>query len=134
MNKNFIPTPLDEQLRLEASATKTATFAGTSFDNGAGFAPGGCGQPFAAVVKVSAGDFTTGDETYTFTVEESDDNASFTTCSVAVSPDTATPNLKVGAFSVPGFLSKRYHRLRCVIAGTTPSITYEAWLNPNLEP
>ena len=53
MNPLFIPTPQDEDLRLESSATKTADFAGTTKTR-TGFAPGGIGQPAAAVVQVSA--------------------------------------------------------------------------------
>lgn len=126
LNTSFIPTPQDEALRLESSITKTATFNGTSFDQGSGFAPGGIGMAVAAVVNVSAIDSTTGDETYSAQLEESSDNATFTAAGPSVSL-TAT-----GAKSVPGFISKRYNRVKLTLAGTTPSITYEAWLNPNV--
>jgi hypothetical protein len=64
MNKNFVPTPQDEEGRLESAITKTADYAGTTKDMGNGFAPGGVGMPAAAVVNVTALD-TTDDLIYT---------------------------------------------------------------------
>ena len=72
-------------MRLESSATKTATFNGTSFDQGSGFAPGGIGMPVAAVVNVSALDTADGNETYSAQLEESSDNSTFTAAGPAVS-------------------------------------------------
>lgn len=132
LNKNFIPTPQDEDLRIEASITKTATFNGTSKDMGSGFAPGGIGMPVGAVVNVTACDRTSSDETYTFQLMESADNATFTAAGPAVAVDVSGATVTLGAICVPGFLSQRYHRLTCTIAGTTPSITYEAWDNYNI--
>ena len=132
MNKNYIPIPQDENLRMESVITKTASFVGTALDLGNGFKGGGVGKAAAAVVNISAGDFTTGDESYAFTLEESADNSTWTAAGPAVSPDTATPNLVAKAISVPGFVSQRYVRVHAVFCGTTPSVTYEAWFNPNL--
>ena len=132
MDKNFIPTPQDESLRLEASATRTANFNGTALDQGAGFKPGGVGMPAAAVVNVTAADRANSDETYAFVLEESSDNSTFTGCGPSVSVDVSGTAATIGAVSVPGFVSQRYVRCRLTVGGTTPSITYEAWLNPNL--
>lgn len=132
MNKNFIPTPQDESMRLESSATKTANFDGTAFDQGAGFAPGGIGMPVAAVINVTAADRANSDETYTFQLEESADNVTFTACGPSVSVDVSGAAATTGAISVPGFVSQRYVRCKLTVAGTTPSVTYEAWLNPNV--
>lgn len=123
---SYIPQPLDESLRLESSANKTANFNGTAFDQTAGFQPGGVGMPMAAVLNVTAIDFGNADETYSFVLEESDDNVTFVATGPAVA-FTAT-----GYKSVPGFVSKRYVRCRLAVGGTTPSITYEAWLSPNV--
>lgn len=119
-----IPTPQDENLLLQDTVTKTATFNSAGLDLGAGFAPGGLGMPVAGVVDVSAIDRGTGDETYTFKLQESDDNASFADCGVATASLTAT-----GVVACKGFLTKRYARLVLTAGGTTPSITYKAWLN-----
>jgi hypothetical protein len=131
MNKNFTPGPLDEGLRLEAAATtKTASFIGTTKDMGVGFAPAGVGLPMAAVVDVAAGDRSSSDETYTFKLRESDDDSTYTDAGPTVTVTVAGAALTTGVISVPGFISKRYVKLDLVEAGTTPSLTYEAWLVP----
>ena len=94
MSDPIIPTPQDTQLVLQDTVTKTASFTSAGKDLGSGYAPGGLGQPVAAVVNVTALDTADGNETYTFALHESDDNVSY------------------------------------AAAGTTPSITYKAWLNP----
>lgn len=126
MDTTHIPGPFDAELLLEdaAGVTKTASYDGASLDLGAGYAPGGIGQPAAAVVQVSALDTADTDETYTAVVEESADNSTFTPAGPEIAI-TAT-----GALSVPGFISKRYVRLKLTLAGTTPSITYKAHLVP----
>jgi len=126
MDTTHIPGPYDADMLLEdaAGVTKTADYDGASLNLGAGYQPGGIGQPAAAVAQVSALDLTDTDETYTFTVEESDDNVTFTPAGPIVSV-TAT-----GALSVPAFISKRYVRLKLDVGGTTPSITYKAHLVP----
>jgi hypothetical protein len=124
MNTAFIPTPQDEDLRLESSITKTADFDGASKDMGLGYAPGGIGQQVAAVVSISALDTASTDETYKFVVEESSDNSTFTPAGPIITV-TAT-----GVVSIPAWLSKRYVRLKLDVGGTTPSVTYQAWLNP----
>ena len=120
-----IPGPQDTQLRLQASVTKTASFNSTALDLGSGFAPGGGGRPMQAIVPVTAFDFTTGDETYSFTLQESSDNSSFTTISPSVSATAVT------TYVVKGFVTQRYVRLVLTAGGTTPSITYgDAFLSP----
>ncbi len=217
MKSTFIPVPQDENLRLEASVTKTATFNGTTLNiDGGNFAPGGIGEPMAGVVNVSAirqtitiagtfhaGDVitttvnghavaytaisgdtdfagvatsiaaainadataanmlavpaaavgaqinltpkvaltvstavtgssntitaTVGSETYTFKMQDSDDGSNW----FDAGPSQAADH--VGAFSVGGIVSRTNARLLLTIAGTAPSITYEAWLNPYCE-
>lgn len=123
MNTTFIPSPLDEATRLETAAAKTATFAGTAFDLGAPAGTAvGIGQPMAAVVKITAVDRTTGDETYTFQLMDSPDASTWT----AIGP--AIESHALGKLSVPGFRSQRYVALSATLAGTTPIITYDAWL------
>jgi hypothetical protein len=124
-NTAFVPGPLDNNLRLESSITKTADFAGTAFDLGSGFAAGGAGQPFSAVVDVSAFDFTTEDETYAVTIQESADNSTWANISPAV--DVGATGVK----AIPVFVSSRYVRINLDVGGTSPSITYEGWLVPH---
>ncbi len=122
--------PQDAQLLLQASVTKTSSFNSVSVDLGAGFAPAGGGKPVQAVVTYSAADFTTGDETYSFKLQDSADNSSFTdrSAAVAASVSAAAPS---GSVVVGGFLQQRYVRLVATLGGTTPSITYAAYLQPN---
>jgi hypothetical protein len=119
----IVPTPQDAQLLLTDTTTKTTAFNTPAVDLGAGFNPGGLGRPAAAVVQVSAMDVADGNETYTFTLQESSDNVSFTNAGASVA---ATP----GAVAVRGWLTKRYARLALVVGGTTPSITFKSYLNP----
>lgn len=126
MDTTHIPGPFDAEMLLEdaAGVTQTADYDGATKDLGPGYAPGGIGQPTAAVVQVSALDTANGDETYSFVLEESDDGSTWSSAGPVIAV-TAT-----GALSVPGFLSKRYCRLKLAVAGTTPSITYQAHLVP----
>jgi hypothetical protein len=120
----IIPTPQDTRLLLQDTNTKTATFNTPGLDLGAGFAPGGLGLPAGAVVQVTAIDTVDGNESYSFVLQESSDNVTFTAASAATSATA------VGTYPVRGRVTKRYVRLALTIAGTTPSITFKAWLNP----
>jgi hypothetical protein len=119
-----IPTPQDQSLALQTTVTKTANFSSAALDLGAGFAPGGTGMPSVAVVLVSALDLSSGDETYTFVVEDSADNVTFAPVGAS---QLATA---VGAITVSARLTRRFVRLKLTVSGTSPSITYKAWLNP----
>jgi hypothetical protein len=119
-----LPTPQDAALLLQDSTTRTAAFSTAGFDLGSGFAPGGLGKPAAAVVNATALDTSSGNETYSFVLEESSDNSSFSAIGVA------TAVTAVGAVAVRGWITKRYVRLALTTGGTTPSITFKAWLNP----
>lgn len=72
-------------------------------------------------------DLTTGDETYAFTVEESDDNSSW---SAAISGLTATVTadnqVKLIAVKNLNTTRKRYLRVSLDVGGTTPSIPVSA--------
>ena len=120
----IIPTPQDTKLLIQDTTTRTATYNTPGLDLGAGFAPGGLGLPVGAVVLVTAIDTADGNENYTFTVQESNDNVTF----AAASPGTAVT--VVGSHAVRARITKRYVRLALTVAGTTPSITFRAWLNP----
>lgn len=131
MNTAYIPTPQDAKLLMENAVTKTATFVGTTLDLGKGYAPGGVGQPAGVVVQYSALDHTTGDETYTLQLTESSDDNTYTPAGPII---TLVATVAAGTICIPGFVSKRYVRLALVEAGTSPSLTYSAWLNPYVNP
>jgi hypothetical protein len=118
------PTPQDAQLLLQDTTTKTASFNTPPVDLGAGFAPGGAGKPVCAVVHVSAADVADGNESYSFSLQDSSDNVTFF---AAGAPSAASVT---GAHVVRGWLTRRYVRVALTVAGTTPSVTFKAWLNP----
>lgn len=132
LNKFYVPTPQDEGMRLEAVATKVASFNGTAKNLGTGYLSGGLGRAMGAVMSPSAIDRTSSDETYTFVLQESADNVTYTDCGPAVAVDVAGALATVATYTIPGFVTQPWVRLKLTAAGTTPSITYEAWLNPNV--
>jgi hypothetical protein len=99
---------------------------------GTAFAPGGIGQPGAAVINVTAADRADSNETYTFKLQESPDNATWTDCGAPVSVAVAGAVATLGVILAKGVVTKPYIRLDLVVAGTTPSITYKAWFNPTV--
>jgi hypothetical protein len=119
-----LPTPQDTALLMQDTTTKTANFNTPGLDLGGGFAPGGLGKPVAAILNATALDTGSGNETYSLTLEESSDNSTFTAAGAAQAVAA------IGAVAVRGWLTKRYARLALVVGGTTPSITFKAWLNP----
>ena len=118
----ILPTPQDAQLLLQDTTTKTASYSTPSVDLGA--APGGLGRPAAAIVHATAVDTADGNETYTVVLQDSNDNITFLAAGAAVSLGAA------GAHAVRGWITRRYARVALTIAGTTPSMTFKAWLNP----
>ena len=124
MSSPTIPTPQDSRLLLQDTVTKSASFNSAALDLGSGFAPGGPGKRMSAVIAVVTRDIADGNETYSFTLQESADNSTFTACGVAASVSA------VGVMLARGVVTQRYVRLVLTAAGTTPSITYKAWLNP----
>jgi hypothetical protein len=125
-----IPTPQDVQLLLQDTVTKTASFDSAGLDLGSGYAPGGGGQAVQGLVNVTAADRADSNETYTFKLQESSDNSTFTDVSPAVAVPVSGATATVGVVQLKGFVVKRYVRLSLTAAGTTPSVTYKAWLNP----
>ena len=124
MASPIIPTPQDAQLLMQDATTRTASFNTPGLDLGLGYAPGGLGQPVAAVINVTALDAADGNETYAFVLQESADNVTF------AAVGTAATVSAVGVAVAKGRLTKRYVHLALTASGTSPSITFKAWLNP----
>jgi hypothetical protein len=116
--------PQDDNLRLSNAQTLAQTGDSTvTVDLGEGYEP----DPYESVnllVDTTARDHTTGDETYSVTVWESADDSSWTSTGLTF---TITA---VGQVNKLVGLTKRYVKLILTLAGTTPSITFSAWLNP----
>jgi hypothetical protein len=126
--------PQDAQLTLHASATRTASGNGTGVDLGAGYAPSGGGQPMQAVISFSALDRAQGDETYSFRIEDSPDNSTWTARSAdrTTAQEGFTSNGASGVFTIGANIVQRYVRIVWTLAGTTPSITFTAYLQPSV--
>lgn len=115
---------IDNSLQVEdGAAAITSSENGTAVDLGAGHAPTPMRfvQLFADVTALDTGD---ADETYELELEESSDNLTYTATGLKFSVAATGEILKgVG-------ITKRYVRLKKTLAGTTPSITFKAWIIP----
>ncbi|MCW3699230.1 Bbp16 family capsid cement protein [Burkholderia cenocepacia] len=90
----------------------------------------GPGRPLWVVVAVAvAADNTTGDETYSIALQ-TDDNAAFSSPTTIATVAPAATSLPAGARLVIGmpFTNERYLRLNYTLGGTTPSVTFNAFL------
>ncbi len=125
----FIPGPMDANQELQESTTKAADFSGTWLDLGEGYAPGGLGLPAAAVIDVTARDFTTTDETYSFTLEETDPDANGDPDATKIRAiGVAAAVTDTGLALAKGLITGRFVRLSLDVGGTSPSITYSSYL------
>lgn len=124
---------LDSQLQFSDAQALTATAVSTNVVDLSEDRDIGKGEPMAVVVSVGvAADFTTGDETYQFAIQ-TDDNEGF--ASPTVVTQTAAINgdeLAAGALVVIplGYTNEQYLRVNNILAGTTPSVTIDAYLQP----
>lgn len=118
---NYIP-PIDAAAVLAPLATETADKNNDPLDLGEGYSPGAMGRVLGGVVNVTAADRTTEDEEYTFTLQESADGSTGWS-----NLDTLTVT-EAGLFVLRGIVRRRFLRLTLDVAGTTPSVTYQAWL------
>lgn len=93
----------------------------------------GKGEPMAVVIPVTvAADFTSANETYQFTVQtdtvENFASPTVVTETGAINGDVLTAGYKV---VLPlGHYNERYLRVNYTLAGTTPSVTVDAYLVP----
>jgi hypothetical protein len=114
----------DAKLVLQVETTKTASFTSTFQQAG----PTPTRKPMYAHVIYKDAGTSAGSGTVTFSVEESDDSVTFTTHQTAQALTINTTTGR-GVISIPILGGKKYLRLRQVMAGgTTPTITYSAYI------
>ncbi|MDQ2995455.1 MAG: hypothetical protein M3R61_00145 [Chloroflexota bacterium] len=114
----------DAKLVLQAGTTKTTSFNSTGLDLPSG---GPLAMPLWARVIYSAAANASGSNTFVFSVEESDDNATFFALSSgAAQVVTLSTTAQAAEIFVPFVTRKRYVRLVATLAGagTSPTITY----------
>lgn len=137
---------LDVQQKLVASQAITASAVGTNVIDLGTDRSLGSGEPMCVEFFVEvAADTTTGDENYTFDVEVASDAAQTTARRVIgrrVFESTPTAPAEASSLLAAGFTfiivipplylseTERYLGVRCIAAGTTPMITYSAYLTP----
>jgi len=123
---------VDNELLMSNAQALTATADSTNYIDLSQDRDIGTGNPMAVVIAVSvAADFTTGNETYTFSVE-TDDNTSFSSATVIATKAVLTTALTAGdlvVLAIP-YTNERYLQVVYTLAGTTPSVTVDAYLTP----
>ena len=120
---DITPVPQDAQLLLTDTITKTASFDTPALDLGANraYSPP---LPVRVVVSTSALG-TGGNQSYTFTLQESADGS--TGWAAASAGVAVTAN---GVIMIPASITKRYQKLTLQISGAGTTITFTAWVNP----
>jgi hypothetical protein len=127
--------PQDTQLLLAAAATVTASGNGTAIDLGAGFAPGAGGIPMQAIIEASATKLSAANETYSFKLQDSVDNATWIDRSppVTAANEGITVDGTGGTILVGAFIRQRYVRLVETLGGTAPSVVLsDIYLQPQV--
>lgn len=123
---------LDAQLLLSSAQAITASARSSNvLDLGAARDIGN-GRPMAVLIHTDvAADFTTGDETYDFTIQTDTDVAFGTAVDLITHRLVAAERAINKLIEIPvpaGATVSRYLCLYATLAGTTPSITFSAWL------
>ncbi len=117
--------PVDANLALQASVTKTATFQPTT---GVDLATGTPRRGLKARIIYSAASAASGTDTITFTIDAGSDNSTFTTISTCETIITLTTTAASGELFIPFETSLRYVRLSATFSSSahTDTITYFA--------
>ena len=124
---------LDAELQFSAAQALTATAVSTNIVDLGVDRNIGKGEPMGVVVTVGvAADFTTADETYQFTVQTATDAAFTSPVTVVASATINGDELTEGAKVVLpiGHDNLQFLRVNNTLAGTTPTVTVDAYLQP----
>lgn len=124
---------LDKFLQFSDDQALTATALSTNVIDLSNDRKIGIGEPMAAVVFVTvAADFTTTDETYQFVLQTATDEAFTSPITVVASAAINGDELALGAKVVlpMGHTNLQFLRINNVLAGTTPTVTVDAYLQP----
>lgn len=125
---------LDKELCLSDSQAFTATAVSTNtVDGGLANNQVGVGEEIGIAVNIEvAADFANTNETYEFQAV-SDDAAALSSTTLLASITIAAATLVAGYsffIPIPPGVAERYIGLRCVLGGTTPSVTLSAYVAP----
>ena len=124
---------LDNQLVLSDAQAITADAGSTNVIDLGSVRQVGQGYPLAVCfVVTTAADATTGDETYSFNIQ-TDDNAAFSSATTVSTNAITAATLSLGSIhvvSLPTAGLERYIRAFYDVAGTTPTVTVTAFLQP----
>ncbi len=124
---------LDSQLQFSDAQALTATAVSTNIVDLSLDRDIGKGEPMGVLVTVGvAADFTTTDETYQFTVQTATDAAFTSPVTVVASATINGDQLTEGASVVLpiGHTNLQFLRVNNTLAGTTPTVTIDAFLQP----
>ena len=122
----------DYQAKLSKSQALTATGVSTDYYDSGTVYDWSRGEPMGVLVTVDvAADYTTEDETYSFSVETDNDSA-FGSATTLVAKTVAAASLQVGDKVVLPFHvgAKQNTRAAYTLGGTSPSITVTAEVKP----
>lgn len=124
---------LDSQHQYAAAQVLAATGVSTNVIDHGSDRELGVGEPLAVLIVITAIDATSADETYTVQLQ-ADDNVGFATPlpvgGLVNVPRAIGANSKVVIPVPPDTAMERFSRLSWTLGGTTPSITYSAFLVP----
>lgn len=124
---------LDSTLQFSDAQALTATAVSTNVIDLTDDREVGIGEPMALLVVVTvAADFTTTDETYQF-ILQTDSSAAFSSPTTVVDSGAINGDLLTAGIRVVlpmGFTNDQFLRVNNVLAGTTPSVTIDAFFQP----
>ena len=127
---------LDSQLQFSDAQALTATAVSTNvLDMGAPLRKLGVDTGLVVLITVDvAADFTTEDETYSFALQM-DTTAAFGSATEVASRTILAADLTAGSqhvIPIPSHIwVEQFLRLNTTLAGTTPTITFTAFLQPH---
>ncbi|MEY2653430.1 MAG: Burkholderia virus BcepC6B [Pseudomonadota bacterium] len=127
---------IDKRLELADAQALTASGVSTNVIDFSSDRDVGPGCPLFVHISLDvAADGTTGDETYVAALQ-TDDNEAFSSPSVVASVTIPRSSAAGSYFAivVPPVVgsNERYVRLSLTLGGTTPSLTYSAWISAEM--